>query len=332
MELEAGVVELRNAISERSGYKKSKKLRIGIMKINPSLTVQILFLGLILLIMITFSAGCSLMNRTEKTFPVFDGERAYKDVKHQVSLGPRIPGTLGQDKFIIWLSEELAYIGWDVELQVHEIKGKTITNLVASRGEGDKYILLGSHYDTRIYADHDPDPGLRNLPVPGANDGGSGVAVLLEMARILPDDLPLPVQIVFFDAEDNGGIEGWDWILGSRAFVQQIEVPPEAAIIVDMVGDADLKLYKEHNSNVELMEQIWEQARLLGYGEVFLPEYKFSVLDDHIPFIEAGIPAVDIIDLDYPYWHTTADTADKVSVKSLQIVGDTLLAWILSLE
>jgi Zn-dependent M28 family amino/carboxypeptidase len=99
-----------------------------------------------------------------------------------------------------------------------------------------------------------------------------------------------------------------------------------------MVGDADLKLYKEHNSNVDLMEQIWEQARLLGYDEVFLPGYKFSVLDDHTPFIEAGIPAVDIIDLDYPYWHTTEDTADKVSVESLQIVGDTLLAWILSLE
>jgi len=173
---------------------------------------------------------------------------------------------------------------------------------------------------------------LRSLPVPGANDGGSGVAVLLEMARILPDDLPLPVQIVFFDAEDNGGIGDWDWILGSRAFVQQLKDPPEAAIIVDMVGDADLKIYKEHNSNVDLMEQIWEQARLLGYDEVFLPENKFSVLDDHTPFIEAGIPAVDIIDLDYPYWHTTADTAEKVSVESLQIVGDTLLAWILSLE
>jgi len=272
------------------------------------------------------------MYRTEKTDPVFDGERAWKDVKYQVSLGPRIPGTPGQDQILKWLNEELSKYKWEVELQIHEINGKTITNLVASRGEDGRYILLGAHYDTRIYADRDPDPGLRSLPVPGANDGGSGVAVLLEMARILPDDLPIPVQIVFFDAEDNGGIEDWDWILGSRAFIQQLEDPPEAAIIVDMVGDADLTIYKEHNSNVDLMGQIWEQARLLGYDEVFLPEYKFSVLDDHTPFIEAGIPAVDIIDLDYPYWHTTADTAEKVSVESLQIVGDTLLAWILSLE
>ena len=299
---------------------------------NPIFHLKILLTELILLISVILTTGCGATNRTEKTIPVFDGERAYKDVKYQVSLGPRIPGTQGQDQILKWLNEELSQYKWEVELQVHETNGKTITNLVASRGEDGKYILLGAHYDTRIYADRDPDPGLRSLPVPGANDGGSGVAVLLEMARILPDDLPLPVQIVFFDAEDNGGIGDWDWILGSRAFVQQLKDPPEAAIIVDMVGDADLKIYKEHNSNVDLMEQIWEQARLLGYDEVFLPENKFSVLDDHTPFIEAGIPAVDIIDLDYPYWHTTADTAEKVSVGSLQIVGDTLLAWILSLE
>ncbi len=300
---------------------------------NNSISPKLFLLTcLIILFTVIFSAGCSENNKTEKEIPDFDGERAYNDVKYQVSLGPRIPGTPGHDQILKWLNEELTQYKWDVELQVHEIKGKTVKNLVASRGEDGQYILFGAHYDTRIFADLDPDPGLRNSPVPGANDGGSGVAVLLEMARILPDDLPMPVQIVFFDAEDNGGIGDWDWILGSRAFVQQLEIPPEAAIIVDMVGDADLKIYKEHNSNDDLMEQIWEKARLLGYDEVFLSEYKFSVLDDHTPFIEAGIPAVDIIDLDYPYWHTTADTEDKVSVESLQIVGDTLLTWILSLE
>ena len=137
---------------------------------------------------------------------------------------------------------------------------------------------------------------------------------------------------VFFDAEDNGGIEDWDWILGSRAFVEHLENPPSAVIIVDMVGDVDLKIYKEYNSNQELNDQIWEHARLLGYENVFLPEYKFSILDDHIPFLEAGIPAVDIIDLDYHYWHTTQDTVDKVSAESLQVVGDTLFAWLLSME
>ena len=299
---------------------------------NPISLKLFLLTCLFILGAVIFSAGCSENNKTEKEIPDFNSARAYSDVKYQVSLGPRIPGTQGQDQILKWLNAELTQYKWDVELQVHEIKGKTITNLIASRGEDGQYILLGAHYDTRIFADLDPDPELRKLPVPGANDGGSGVAVLLEMARILPDDLPMPVQIVFFDAEDNGGIGDWDWILGSRAFVQQLEIPPEAAIIVDMIGDADLKIYKEHNSNDDLMEQIWEQARLLGYDEVFLSEFKNSVLDDHTPFIEAGIPAVDIIDLDYPYWHTTADTADKVSVESLQIVGDTLLTWILSLE
>jgi len=302
------------------------------MTIKPNSPKVFSLLSLILIFSVIYAVGCSVIKQACKNIPNFDGERAFKDVQYQVSLGPRIPGTPGQEQILKWLDEELSKNKWEVELQGHEIGGKTITNLVASRGEDGKYILLGAHYDTRIYADQDPDPSLRRSPVPGANDGGSGVAVLLEMARILPNDLPMPVQIVFFDAEDNGGIEDWDWILGSRAFVQHMVFHPEAAIIVDMVGDADLKLYKEHNSNVDLMEQIWEQARLLGYDEVFLPGYKFSVLDDHTPFIEAGIPAVDIIDLDYPYWHTTEDTADKVSVESLQIVGDTLLAWILSLE
>ena len=302
------------------------------MKNSPILPIKILLTTIILLVAVIYPAGCTIINQEEKSIPVFNGERAYKDIEYQVSFDSRIPGTPGQEQFLKWLNEELAKYDWEVKLQTHEIKGKTITNVVASRGEDGQYILLGAHYDTRIYADLDPDPEMRSLPVPGANDGGSGVAVLLEMARILPDELPVPVQLVFFDAEDNGGIGDWDWILGSRAFVQQLEIPPKAAIIVDMVGDADLKIYKEHNSDVDLMEQIWEQARLLGYDEVFLPEYKFSVLDDHTPFLEAGIPAVDIIDLDYPYWHTTADTADKVSVESLQIVGDTLLAWILYLE
>jgi len=290
------------------------------------------FIVLLILLSTGLTAGCVELNRKTKQNLGFDGERALQDVKHQVSLGPRIPGTPGHDQILEWMEGILTQNNWKVELQVYEIRGKSITNLIASRGQQDKYILLGAHYDTRIFADYDPDPLLRGEPVPGANDGGSGVAVLLELARTLPEELPVPIQIVFFDAEDNGGIEDWDWILGSRAFVEHLENPPSAAIIVDMVGDVDLKIYKEHNSNQELNEQIWEHARLLGYENVFLPDYKFSILDDHIPFLEAGIPAVDIIDLDYPYWHTTQDTVDKVSAESLQVVGDTLFAWILSLE
>lgn len=188
--------------------------------------------------------------------------------------------------------------------------------------------MIGVHYDSRLGADQDPHPARRSEPVPGANDGASGVAVLLEMARRLPSDT-VPVWLVFFDAEDNGKLPSWDWILGSRAFVAALKEKPRAAVIVDMVGDAHLNIFIEKNSDPQLSAQIWAQAAALGYEKLFIPIPKYRMLDDHIPFLEAGIPAVNIIDFDYPYWHTTADTADKVSADSLKAVGETLLAWVI---
>jgi Zn-dependent M28 family amino/carboxypeptidase len=203
--------------------------------------------------------------------------------------------------------------------------------VIAKRGRGSPWIIIGAHFDTRIYADQDPDPQKRALPVPGANDGASGVAVLLELARVLPPDLPGEIWLVFFDAEDNGSIPGRDWAMGSRAFVEgALEGQPDAVVIVDMVGDTDLNIYLEKNSDQTLMQEIWEVAEGLGYSDYFIPSYKYRIIDDHIPFLEANIPAVDIIDFDYPYWHTTSDTLDKVSAKSLQIVGDVVLTWLLT--
>ena len=170
-------------------------------------------------------------------------------------------------------------------------------------------------------------PGEESAACTGTNDGASGVAVLLELARTLPEDTS-PIWLVFFDAEDNGNIEGWDWILGSREFVKNNIIQPRAVVIVDMIGDADLNIYKERNSNAELMDQIWNTAKSLGYEDKFIPEYKHSMLDDHTPFVEAGLPAIDIIDFDYPYWHTMQDTTDKVSAESLEIVGNTLWTWV----
>jgi Zn-dependent M28 family amino/carboxypeptidase len=134
--------------------------------------------------------------------------------------------------------------------------------------------------------------------------------------------------LVFFDAEDNGRIEGWDWILGSRAFVDQLAGQPDAVVIVDMIGDADLNIKMETSSTLSLVVEIWEQANALGYSDHFIPRPGYRILDDHTPFLQAGIPAVDIIDFDYPYWHTTEDTIDKISAQSLQVVGETLLAWL----
>ncbi len=257
----------------------------------------------------------------------FDSSRAYADVQTQVDFGPRIPGTEGHDQARKWIQSELESAGWIVEVQETERMGHPIFNIVAKRNDEPPQIILGAHYDTRKIADHDPKPTNLNKPVPGANDGASGVAVLLELARSLPEDT-VPVWLVFFDTEDNGRIEGWDWILGSRAFVEENALRTEAVVVVDMIGDADLNIYLERNSNVAIRTEIWSTAAGLGYGDKFINEEKYSMLDDHTPFLEAGIPAVDIIDFDYPYWHTTQDTPDKVSAESLGVIGNTLLNWI----
>jgi Zn-dependent M28 family amino/carboxypeptidase len=229
------------------------------------------------------------------------------------------------------MREELETAGWTVTVQQSESMGHPVFNIMATRGEENPLVLLGAHYDTRIYADHDPDPANQDQPVPGANDGASGVAVLMEIARTLPED-SIPVGLVFFDAEDNGRIDGWDWILGSRLFVQQLTFRPDAVVIVDMIGDADLDIYLEMNSDPMIRSEIWGAAAALGHGDVFINEEKHSMLDDHTPFLQAGIAAVDIIDFDYPYWHTVQDTPDKVSAESLQVVGETLMYWLESRE
>jgi glutaminyl-peptide cyclotransferase len=293
---------------------------------NRSTRLYLWIIGSLLLIIV----GWYIYSRAPQPEPgpvAFDGQRAYADVETQVAFGPRVPGLEGHAKIREWMREELIKARWQVELQESEALGHPIHNIVAKRSDESPQIIIGAHYDSRIFADHDPDPSQHTNYVPGANDGASGVAVLLELARILPEDTP-PTWLAFFDAEDNGNIEGWDWILGSREFVRNNPVQPEAVIIVDMIGDADLKIYKERNSNPALNDEIWQVAKNLGHESKFIPEYRHSMLDDHTPFVQAGIPAIDIIDFDYPYWHTTQDTPDKVSAESLQTVGETLQVWI----
>jgi len=268
----------------------------------------------------------------ETSFPEivsFDGKRAYQHVKIQVDFGPRTIGSEAHAKTIDYIQSQLLKSQWGVEIQETTNMGHPIRNVIGKRGDGEPWILLGAHFDSRLQADKDPDPVLRTQPVLGANDGASGVAVLLELARVLPQDFPGELWLVFFDAEDNGNLPGWDWILGSQAFVQSLQEYPDAAIIVDMIGDAGLDIYQEKNSNAALIAEIWNTANELGYSDTFISERKHSILDDHTPFLRAGIPAVDIIDINYPYYHTSQDTADKVSAQSLQIVGDTLFTWLI---
>ena len=284
-----------------------------------------------LIILVLGLIGC-VNNENPSDFGYFDGKRAYQDVIYQVEIEERYPGSPGHSQLLDYITRELITAGWDVERQLAAIGGKNVINLIATRNKDTKYILLGAHYDNRIFADQDPDQALRTRPVPGANDGASGVAVLLELARTLPEDLPVSTRLVFFDAEDNGGIGDWDWILGSRAYVRDIHPLPQSAVILDMIGDSDLQVYYECNSNPQLREDIWRVADDLGYEDKFIKQERHSMLDDHTPFLEAGIPAVDLIDFDYPYWHTTEDTADKVSPDSLQIIGDTITTWLLELQ
>jgi glutaminyl-peptide cyclotransferase len=259
----------------------------------------------------------------------FLGQRAYNDVVEQVGFGARYVGSPGHEQMKRWLVDQLQQYGWQVVVQENTVEGTEVKNIIAKRGSSGEWVIFGAHYDTRQYADRDPDLNKQTQPVMGANDGASGVAVLLELARILPRNLDKQIWLVFFDAEDNGGINGQDWILGSRAFVDQLEENPDEVVVVDMIGDADLNIYYEDNSDRQISGQIWSEAELLGYGDVFIPKVKYAMVDDHTPFLQAGIPAVDIIDFDYPSWHTTEDTLDKVSAESLQIVGETLLQWIL---
>jgi len=258
----------------------------------------------------------------------FDGQNALSHVEYQLELGPRLAGSDAHSRAVTYFTSSLEKSAWEVSVQETVFQGQNVRNVIAIRGSGTPWTIVAAHYDSRQVADQDPQAAQRSQPVPGANDGASGAAVLLELGESLPREIQGQIWLVFFDAEDNGGINGWDWILGSRAFVSLLEGKPDAAVILDMIGDKDLNIFYENNSNEAISQELWAEAARAGYGEQFIQRFKHSMLDDHTPFLQAGIPAVDIIDFDYPYWHTTADTLDKVSAASLEAVGITVENWL----
>lgn len=257
----------------------------------------------------------------------FSGEQALRYAAAQMEWVPRHPGTPGARACGDYIAGELEALGWAVEEQPFEYRGVACRNILGRRGSGPQ-LIIGAHYDTRKYADRDPDPARQRDPVPGANDGASGVAVLLELARVIqPDDLGISVCLAAFDAEDNGEIDGWEWIVGSSYMAQNLDQDPLAVVIVDMIGDADQQIYYERTSDRAISQAIWQIADELGY-QGFIPQDGYSILDDHTPFLRRGDRAIDIIDFDYPYWHTVEDTLDKISAASLEAVGRTLEAWL----
>jgi glutaminyl-peptide cyclotransferase len=288
--------------------------------------IKTILFSLIVLVVIIFSISLIIFLSNRKPNE-FDSQRAFEDVKYQVELGPRIPGSEAHEKEAEWIISRLESLKWDVIPQKAVTSGAPIKNIIAKKGTGTPWIIIASHYDSRLFADRDTTPEGRKIPVEGANDGASSVAILLELARVLSSKLDNQIWLVFFDMEDNGNTQGYEWSLGSQYFISELKGKPDSVVILDMVGDKDLNIYMEQNSNPDLNQEIWGTASELGYKQ-FIPTYKYDLIDDHIPFIQAGIRAVDIIDFDYPYWHTTNDTLDKISADSLKVVGDTILKWL----
>ena len=263
----------------------------------------------------------------------FSGSRAFAYLEKQCEFGARFPGSTAHQETQAYLFAELEKFAQEVKLQPFEFRQKNqvlkMNNILARfGGDGSGTILLAAHWDTRPFADRDPNPANRDTPIIGANDGASGVAVLLEIARVLKSNPPPnPVIIVLFDGEDYGKTVS-DMFLGSRYFAQNMgSWSADFGILLDMVGDRDLELPMERyswNADRQLTEAIWRRAEEMGLP-AFQRRVGAAVMDDHLQLIEAGVPTVNIIDFSYPYWHTIEDTPDKCSPNSLDIVGRLVL-------
>lgn len=255
----------------------------------------------------------------------FDAERAYEHVVAQCELGPRPTGSQANLRTGEYILAQLEAVGWSAQVQEFSYRGVTGRNIIAARGAENTPVILGAHYDTRPVADR--DPLYPDQPILGANDGASGVAVLLELARVLDADVS-PVQLMFFDAEDRGNLDGWPFSVGAAYAAEQLQVEPSAVIVVDMIGDKEQQVYWEGNSDPGLREELWAVAAELGFQDYIIANERHTIIDDHLPFKQRGYRAVDMIDFDYPYWHTTQDTIDKVSPESLGRIGRTLETWL----
>ena len=292
--------------------------------------------------------------KSQVEVPVFNADSAYQYVARQMAFGNRIPNTESHEQTAKWLAEELRRHGAQVTVQQADVTAYDGTTLHANNIIGsynlasDDRILLMAHWDSRPFADHDSDKANYHNPVPGANDGASGVGVLLEIARALNTRLPNKgLDILFVDAEDYGRPEfaastsapDNSWALGTQYWARRPHQPGYRArysILLDMVGAHNATFLKEGFSKQyapSLVDKIWTTARNLGYSNYFIEQDGGFITDDHY-YINtmARIPAVDIIHLDpssdtgfYPYWHTVEDDLDKIDPSTLKAVGETVL-------
>jgi glutaminyl-peptide cyclotransferase len=263
--------------------------------------------------------------------PRFDGRRAFAHLEKIAGIGPRPAGSPGAARTREYVVSELKALGLGVQEQAFEASTPVgpvrmvnlRTTLPGGTATGGRRLIIAGHYDTKLF---------NEFEFVGANDGGSSTAFLIELARVLKDAThEMPIELVFFDGEE--AFVDWnvgnDNTYGSRHYVAEAQREGtlsdiHAMILIDLVGDRDLRIMRDTNSTPWLTDIFWSAARRLGHRQ-FVDD-AMAIEDDHLSFLRAGIPAVDIIELDYPAWHTEDDTLDKVSADSLQVVGDVLLA------
>ena len=314
---------------------------------------------LILLLTVIQLSACNKTTRSAKkevktaNIPEFSVDSAYAFTQKQVDFGPRVPNTPEHDACASYLSAELKRLGAEVIEQKADLTAfdgtvlKSVNIIGSFNTKAETRILLFSHWDSRPWADHDPNPANRKKPVMAANDGASGVAVLLEMARLMGKNKPtVGVDIIFFDTEDYGAPESAggqnnedSWCLGTQYWAKNPHVAGYTArfgILLDMVGGKQATFYREQASDNyagSVVSSVWSQARNLGFGQYFIDQKGGAITDDHIYVNQLrGIPSIDIIQYDPNsksgfgfYWHTTQDTMENVDKNTLKAVGTTLM-------
>ena len=308
------------------------------MWLNKKIITKI-FLRSSFLYLLALNAFCANKSPVVIADPIFDSTRAFGYLHAQCDLGPRNPGSEGHHRAIDLFLNHFSGLKIPIQKQtfIHSdmATGQKVelTNLIVTvKGKNPKLspVVFCAHWDSRPRADQEANPALHDRPILGANDGASGTAVLMELANAFKLKPPLQtIYIVLFDGEDygrEGNIE--EYFLGARYFADHLPAKNiQYALLLDMVGDKDLKLQMEQNSvaqNPSLTNAIWKRAESLGLT-AFKPGLGPNVLDDHIPLQKKGIHAIDIIDFEYPPWHTLGDTPDACSAHSLGMTGPLLL-------
>ena len=267
--------------------------------------------------------------------PKFDSGRAWEHLRQLVAIGPRPSGSPAIEQTRKYIKEQLTAAGltateqaWDAQTPLDSVR---MVNLIATiPGARKERIVVAGHYDTKLY---------RQFRFVGASDGGSSAAFLLELARVLKTRKnQLTIELLFLDGEEARMPEwhGTDNTYGSRHYVDLAKrdgslTTLKALVLIDMIGDRDLRMRRDTNSTPWLTDIVWREAKRQNLDAYFIAD-STKIEDDHLPFLAAGVPAVDIIDLDYDAWHTAADTLDAVSARSLQVVGDVVVAALPEIE